>query len=126
MSAHVKTAADKAIDEKRQLSKLYRARQRQEIATAYADPVYGEPIATFILSLRRFTIDDADAIVIFIKGEADYWLRAAPEDIRALLLRVIDARIIAIRESNDMLPFDDPMPWQDDNVFRLAKKALGL
>lgn len=121
-----KTAADKAIDEKRELSKLYRARQRAQMAAISDSPEYGQHIHPFMRALRRFTINDAEEMIAFVKGQADTWLRAAPEDIRVLILGIIDSRIIAIREHADLQPFDDPMPWQEDNLFRICKRELGL
>ena len=126
MNPRVVSAADKAIDEKQRLGRLYRARQKLEILRACSDPDHGDDVKLLMRSLRQYTINDADLMIDFVKHEAVRWLRSAPEDIRALALRLIDNRIIAIRERAGLEPFDDPMPWQKNNVFLRCKRELGL
>jgi hypothetical protein len=75
------------------------------------------------LFLEGMTIKDASALIELVSrgpwGTAD-------DDTRFLVLGMISHAIIYLREREGLSPFDDPIPWSDDepDVFMILKELL--
>lgn len=117
---------DKALDERDRLLRNYRQSKRAQLQELYRDPAHGERLRKFIATLNHFRIEHAERMLEYIEGECAKWLGAAPENIRSAALEAVDNRCIAIRQRAGMVPFEDPMPWQEPNVFFAAKGMLSL
>lgn len=120
------SAFDKALDERNRQLRNYRATKRAQLLELYADPLHGEWLRKFITTLGHFGAEHADRMLEYVEREARKWLATAPIDIRYAALEAIDNRCVAIRTRAGMPPFEDPMPWEEPNVFFAAKGFLGL
>jgi hypothetical protein len=119
-------AAEKALRERDRLYRNYRAAKKRQHEELFELPLYGSSLKVFNSTLRRFGINDADKMVAFVQREASIWIRPAPEDIRAAALEMVGYRIVRIRQRAGLVPYDDPLPDEEPDVFQLCKKALGL
>ena len=64
---------------------------------------------------------EARALLNFI--EAQDWT-AIDAETRLIVLHEINTAIMRLRERNDMVPIDDPLPGQPENLFRRIKQTL--
>lgn len=117
---------DQAAAERQQLATAYRRAKKRELMELYADPVHGQRLFKFVQTLNHFGIEDAERMVAYVEQCARGWLRQASEDMRFAALQAISARCMKIRERARMPVFDDPLPGDEDDVYRVCKKALGL
>jgi hypothetical protein len=114
-------AAEKALKERSRLYAQYRRAKSAHRRSLYEQ----EPrLREFALQLQRFGGEEAEGFLRFIKEESRSWLCTAPPELRAEALALIDERIVRIREKAGMLPLDDPLPGQDDNVWQLCRREL--
>jgi hypothetical protein len=123
-SSGERAAAERALKERDQQYRLYRAAKRQQYEELFADPVHGERLRKFQATLNHFGPGDAKAMIAFVADSNYAWLRNAPPDIRHAALEMIDSRIQRIRIRAGLPVFDDPMPHQPDDVFQICKKEL--
>jgi hypothetical protein len=119
-------AAEKAIAERDRAARLYRATRRAELKQLFDTEPHGRQLWKLHATLGHFGIEDAAKMKAYVQGEVDSWLGAAPHDIRYEALRLIDNRIIRIRQRAGLVPFDDPLPGEPDKAFQTIKKMLGL
>lgn len=126
MTAAKASAADKALAERARLARNYNAAKRREFNELCAMPVHGPLLYKFNATLDHFDIEDADRMIAYVQQRNRAWLRSAPDEIRRAALHLISERIIKIRERAGLPALDDPMPGEDDDVFRLCRKELGL
>jgi hypothetical protein len=124
MTPAQQTAADKALEDRDRLYRRYRVIKKAEFERLCADPIWGERLRKFVVTLKDFGADDADRMIMFVQYQGDMWLRSAPDDIRFAALQAIDRRIIRIRQRAGLAPFDDALPGEEDDVFQICKKAL--
>lgn len=117
---------DQALDGRDRLMRNYRAAKRAQIRELYADGLHGERLKKFVATLNHFSIEHAERMLEYIERETTKWLAAAPEDVRFAALEAVDNRCIAIRRKAGLPEFEDPMPWDEPNVFFAAKRVLGL
>lgn len=117
---------EKAIADRDRLYRNYRSAKKRQYEELFALPVHGTLLRKFNSTLGHFGIDDADRMVAYVRERNRAWLRAAPEDIRFAALEMIDHRCQRIRQRAGLVPFDDALPGEDDDVFRLCKRELGL
>lgn len=118
--------AEKAIAERDRLARQYRAMRKAELKQLFNSEPHGRQLWKLHATLGHFSINDAARMKEYILREVDSWLGAAPKDIRYEALRIIDTRIIRIRQRAGLLPFDDPLPGEPDRVFQTIKKMLSL
>jgi hypothetical protein len=73
--------------------------------------------------LETMTVEDAPALVALV--ERGPW-READHDTRFLVLELISHSIIYLREKVGLAPFDDPLPFSDDepNAFLVIRGML--
>jgi hypothetical protein len=117
--------ADKALEERAILYRRYRAARRAHREALYLTHPCGGDLQIFAAQLRRYTqLTDASAMLTYVREVARSWLSLAPPEIRAEALSLINEQIIRIRTHAGLVPFDDPLPGSDDDVFRLCKQEL--
>ncbi len=111
-------ARDKVLKERsyelRQWKYWRRERLEELLAGSYGDQVR---------ELREFlkTMTSASALVKFVA--AGPWIKA-DRNVRAEVLILLDAAIIAQRERLGLQPFDDALPGQPPNVFLILRESL--
>jgi hypothetical protein len=125
MTAASARAAEKAVAKRNRQYRLYTAAKKREMDRLYADPEHGDRLRKFVATLGHFGIDDANRMIEYVRYSCN-WLRAAPEDIRFAALQQISHRVQRIRARAGLLPFDDPLPGEEEDVFRVCKGELGL
>jgi hypothetical protein len=94
----------------------------EELAEALAGPhrVIATQVVTFLKMLES-TPSAASALLELMRSQT--WADV-DADTRFELLHLINTKITALREQNNMAPFDDPLPNSRANVFLLVKKYL--
>lgn len=119
-------ALDKALAEDTILARKYRAAKKAQFLELCAASECGERLRKFVGTLMRFKIDDAERMISYVSTENDKWLCYATLEIRQSALEAIGERIMKIRERAGYPPLDDPLPGEEDDVFRVSKRVLGL
>jgi hypothetical protein len=117
-------AAEKALRERDRLYRHYRAARRSQRQTLYAEHPMGWRLQQFSLQLARFKLPDAAVFLSYVKEEVRSWLCTAPPEISAEAKSLINERIMRIRAAHGMLPLDDPLPEEEDDVWQLCKREL--
>ena len=117
---------EKAVQDRDWLYRRYRAAKKAEHEALFATAVHGPLLRKFGATLNHFGADDAGRMISYVRDQNYAWLRNAPEDIRFAALRMIGHRIQRIRQRAGLVPFDDPLPGEPDDVFRLCKREIGL
>jgi hypothetical protein len=118
------TQAERRLADRDRQWRLYRADKRRQYEELFAVPVHGPLLRKFNSTLGHFGIEDADRMVEYVRERTRAWLRAAPEDIRCAALEMIGHRIVRIRQRAGLAEFDDALPGEEDDVFRLCRKEL--
>jgi len=120
-------AAEKALKERAQLNAAYRRARSAHRRDLYEQ----EPrLRQFALQLNRFQMPDAAAFLTYVMEENRSWLVTAPPEIRAEALSLVNERIQRIRQTQGLVPLDDPIPAfgeageEADSVWRLCKQEL--
>lgn len=124
MSAVPQTAAEKALAERDRIARLANAAKRRELARLYADDQWGERLRKFGATLNHFGIEHSDEMIAYVGREARWLRHEAPDEIRHAALHLIGERIQRIRARAGLVPFDDPLPDEDPDVFQLCKQAI--
>lgn len=119
-------AAEKAVKERERAARIYRAARKAELKQLFNSGEDGKRLWRLHATLGHFGIEDAARMKEYVQQEVDSWLGDAPKDIRYEALRLIDQRIIRIRQRAGLLPFDDPLPGEPDKAFQTIKKMLRL
>ena len=113
-------AQDKALKERDILFGMWtkwHAERRKELQKGPCG-VQAIELATF---LDNMTLSDGGRLIELV--ESGPW-KYADADTRFLAFEMVSLSIIALREKNDMLPFDDPLPDEEDDVFQQVKRLL--
>lgn len=117
---------DKALAERHQLDRNYRVAKRAELAKLCADSLHGNHLHKLVATLNHFGPSDAERMIAYVRGETERWLCVSSDEIRNAALSAIGERIVTIRVKAGMVPFSDPLPAQDDDVFLICKRMIGL
>lgn len=104
------TAAEKALQERDDLFKLWRIWRRERIETLLNGP-YGEAARDLITFLETMSLEDQPRLVQFIRNSV--WRRADP-DTRFQVLSLINIVITTLRERAGLPPIDDALPFSDE------------
>jgi hypothetical protein len=112
-----KRAANKAANEREQLSAAWRQhrRERREALLA-AHAITAQRLLDF---LQRMTLRDSATLIAM----AQAW-RKADADTRFEILLLIDEAITNLRQRHGLLPFDDALPDQPSNAFLTIREVL--
>ena len=112
-------AQEKALVERDAMFRHWQRERRAQLDAALAGP-QGEKLAALLGVLESLTLETADALTQRV--QADSW-DAADEDTRSLVLHLIGAAIVRLRERGGLEPFDDPLFDQPPDTF-LALRSL--
>jgi hypothetical protein len=113
--------AEKALKERAQLNAAYRRAKSAHRRELYEH----EPrLRQFGLTLNRYQMPDAAAFLTYVREENRSWLLTAPPELRAEALSLVNERIQRIRQGRGLVPLDDPLPDEDDDVWQLCKQEL--
>jgi hypothetical protein len=115
-----KLTKDEKLAEVQKLSRAYRAWQREQLDAALAS-AHGATIAELMTLLDRLELSSAAALLNFVR-RCDW--SSVSYDTRLTVLHEINERITRMRERHGLAPFDDPLPGQPDNVFRIIRAIL--
>ena len=124
MPDHQQAALEKALSDRQRQYRRYTASKRQE----FDKLCERQPrLRKFKATLGHFgKPEDADRFLDYVETEVRRWLGAEPKDIRFASLEAVDERCQAIRVRAGLPPIDDALPGEQDDVFRTAKRMLGL
>jgi hypothetical protein len=120
----VSEPAREALKDRNQLYRHYRVAKTAEHEELFALPEYGDRLRRFNATLGHFGIADSGRMVAYVRDQNYTWLRNAPEDIRFAALQMVGQRIVRIRAKAGLVPFDDPLPHEPDDVFQLCRREL--
>jgi len=113
-------AREKALAERDAQFQTWQRECREQLDAALAGP-YGEKLAALLGALESLTLETADALIQ--RAHADGW-DAADGDTRFLVLRLIDAAIVRLRERAGLEPFADPMFDRPPDAFLTLRGVL--
>lgn len=116
-----KTEAEKAMDERDLLTKLYRqwkAKQKQ----ALLDGPHGKDIKGLLTFLRTMTPSSAPALLALVENAA--WLRNADLDTRYQVLSLINRGIANLRKREGLMPFEDALIGEEPTASEIIKNLL--
>jgi hypothetical protein len=111
---------DKAALERDTLSKIWREQQRKRRDELLAGR-YGADAQALLDFMQTMTLASAPGLIELVR--AGPW-HQADADTRFQILGMIDTAIVALREKHGLPAFDDPLPGQPDNVFRIVRSIL--
>jgi hypothetical protein len=110
----------KELVDQARLTRAWKARHREQLEEALAGP-HGAQISELMALLDRLELSSAAALLAFIRRSE--W-SSVGYDTRLVVLHQINDRITRMRERHGLAPFDDPLPGQPDNVFRIVRAIL--
>jgi hypothetical protein len=93
---------------------------REQLNTAL-DGQHGDLVARLMELLRGLTLTDGKKLVAFI--DARDWSRVDPNT-RLICLHEVNETITQLRLKAGMIPFDDALPGQPENIFRCIKQII--
>jgi hypothetical protein len=117
--------ADKALKERALLFRRYRAARKAHRDSVYANHPLGPELRFFANHLTRYKqLEDATAMLAYVREHTHGWLSVAPPDIRTEALSIVGENIMRIRLHAGLAPFNDPLPGEANDVFQLIKREL--
>jgi hypothetical protein len=117
-----KLTKDEKLAEVQKLSRAYKQRHREQLDAALAGP-HGDQISELMTLLDRLELSSAAALLNFVR-RCDW--SSVSYDTRLTVLHQINETITGMRERHGLPPFDDPLPGQPENVFRIVRAILTL
>jgi hypothetical protein len=115
-----KQALIKAVNERDLLLRLWK-RWRVGLVDSALEGPYQKHIEKLIEFLESLTLKDEDRLVQVVR--AGKWQQTHP-DIRFLVLRLVDAKLVALREKAGLPPFDDGLPGDPPTTFQIIYNEL--
>jgi hypothetical protein len=109
-----------AVKERTVLHRAWRAWHRERRDAVLAGP-HGAMFERLLYILKNATPQSQPLLLGFIRG-IDW--SSADETTRYVVLHEIGHAVVALRERDGLAPFDDPLPGERENVFRLIKQIL--
>lgn len=124
MSLAQQQAAEKAVADRDRQYRRYRAAKKAELQQLFASGPWGKQLHKFHATLGHFGIDDAERLIAYVQGEARSWLLEAPYDTRCSALEIVGYRIVRVRQKAGLVPFDDALPGEPDDLFTRCKREI--
>jgi hypothetical protein len=121
MSYAQKKAMVSALAERDLLMRLWQKWRESVLDTALEGP-YRVAIQNLITFLDKMTLKDERQLVKVVKTGP--W-QTAHKDIKFLVKRLVDARLIVLREKQDLPPFDDALPGEPLTVYQILYRHIG-
>jgi hypothetical protein len=113
-----------AQKERDRLARIYKIEKARQMKALCADPIYGHRLHSFVATLNHFGPDHAERMIAYVRWQNDLWLKFAENNIRAAALEAIGERIVRIRELARLVPFDDALPGEPDDVWQVCLGIL--
>lgn len=113
-------AQQKELADQARLTRAWKQWHREQLADALAGP-NGALVSELMTLLDRLELSSAAALLDFVR-RCDW--SCVSWDTRLTVLHEINNRITRMRECHGLPPFDDPLPGQPDNVFRIVRAIL--
>jgi hypothetical protein len=113
-----KSEKDQALADGAKLRGAWRRWHREQLAEALVG-LHRDVMARAMAELKD--LRSARELVNFIAAQD--WAAVDPQT-RSVALHEIAAAIMRLRERSGLAPFDDPLPGQPDNAFRIIRKIL--
>jgi hypothetical protein len=110
----------KELADQARLTRAWKAFHAEQLEQALAGP-HEAQISELMTLLGRLELSSAAALLAFIR-RSDW--SSVSYDTRLVVLHEINDRITRMRERHGLPPFDDPLPGQPDNVFRIVRAVL--
>jgi hypothetical protein len=117
---HLSRDQQKELADHARLLRAWKAWHREQLDEALAGP-HGALVSELMTLLDRLELSSAAALLDFVRRRA--W-SSVSWDTRLTVLHEINNRITRMRECHGLPPFDDPLPGQPDNVFRIVRAIL--
>jgi hypothetical protein len=111
---------DEKLAEVQKLSRAYKQWHREQLNAALIG-AHGAIVAELMTLLDRLELSSAAVLLDFIR-RSDW--SSVSYDTRLTVLHEINDRITRMRERHGLAPFDDPLPGQPENVFRIVRAIL--
>jgi hypothetical protein len=115
----VPTAMEKAQREKSELLAGFKRAKKAEHQALLASE-HGAAYGRMMAIVKRLPGSAVELVEHLRKG----WVLALSAQQKFVVLSMIDARIIRVREMDGRPPFDDPMPGEPDNLFIICRKII--
>ncbi len=115
------TAQEKEQREKQAQLRQWRAWHREESNTLL-EGVFGREYQGLLLLLSTLTPDSAPALVKYV--ERCDWVQKLDRTGRQTVLSVIGDRIMKLRITHGLAPFDDSLPGEEPTAFELCRKHI--
>lgn len=116
---HEAKRREKALQERDCLSQAHRRRRKEAVDALLAGP-HGAVAQALIDFLEQMVLSDGRGLIELVQSGP--W-HGADEDTRFLILVLVDAAVVQLRERTDLNPFDDPLD-EKSNAFLLIRKLL--
>jgi hypothetical protein len=113
-------AAEKALAERDSLFSYWKLWRRERLEALLASP-HGAAARKLVDFLQTLTLADEMRLVEHVRTNG--WADADPGT-RLEVLSLIGSSLIALRERNSLLPFDDPLPEDPDSAFLILRELL--
>jgi hypothetical protein len=110
---------EKALQERECLSEAHRRWRKEGVAALLTGP-HGAAARALLDFLDRMQPDNEHDLIELVQSGP--W-RDADADTRFLILALVDAAIIRLRERDDLVPFDDPID-AEESTFLIIRKML--
>lgn len=119
MRPHQSKAREKELRGQSVQFRRWRQWRRERLEALSASPHYGEPMQA-LLDFIKHTKSPSELIDMIRLGP---WF-GADDDVRFLVLSLIDAVIVRKREKLGKAPFDNSLPGERNSVFLILREML--
>ena len=118
VSTREATRREKALQERNRLSQAHRRWRKQAIDTLLNGPL-SAAARVLVDFLDRMQSDDECGLIDLVRSGP--W-RDADADTRFLILVLVDAAVIRLRERAELAPFDDPLDEEKSAFLRIRER----
>jgi hypothetical protein len=115
-----KAAADEALAERGEMFRRWKRWRKERVAAVLNGP-HSDAARELVGFLESMTLADEAALLAFVKQGP--W-READSDTRFEILALVDTAIVRLRERDELVPIDDPLPDAPPGAFLLLREWL--
>lgn len=115
------TAQERDQKEKQAQLRQWKAWHREQ-SNALLEGVFGREYQGLLLLLSSLTPDSAPALVAYV--ERCDWVQKLDRAGRQTVLSVIGDRIMKLRITHGLAPFDDSLPGEEPTAFERCRKMI--
>ena len=118
---HLSRDQQKELADHARLTRAWKAWHREQLADALAGP-HGPMLERLVYILKTLAPGSASLLLAYIRGvdwpSVDYLTRL-------IALHEVNVAITKLREKSGQTPFDDGLPGERENAFRIIRKIIG-